>query len=162
MDDDLKAKLAINKAALDDEVSKQPILFFEIAEEYTQAAAERDACKEELATVDAKLDGIVRASLAHSGDKVTEAMVKNSVQMHREHQEAFDTYMEAKTKADVLGSLKEAFVQRAHMIRDLCSLYLNSYYEQSSVQGTNSTDKAQYQATRKRLAEARTREKVND
>ena len=160
MDDDLKAKLAINKAALDDEVSRQPILFFEIAEEYTQAAAERDACKEELTTVDAKLDGQVRTDLARGDNKVTEAMVRNSVQMHKEHQEAFDTYMAAKTNADVLGSLKEAFIQRSYMLRDLASLYVNSYYEQSSVQGTNSTDKAQYQATRQRIAEARTRKKV--
>ena len=155
----LKALLAIDKTSLDEEISKQPTLFYEVAEALVTAMAERDACKEELATIDAELDGQVRAALGRSEEKVTEAMVRNSVQVHKKHEAATDTYMAAKTNADLLGAMKEAFAQRSYMLRDLCSLYVSSYYEQSSVQGTNSTDKAQYDARRKQLASAR-RERV--
>src|SRR5690348_14596091 len=124
-----KALLAIDKSALDEEISTQPSLFYAVAEGFIEAAAERDACKEELTTVDAQLDGQVRMVLASTEEKVTEAMVKNAVQTHKDHQAAFDTYMEAKTKADLFGAMKEAFAQRGYMLRDLAQLYVSSYYE---------------------------------
>lgn len=152
--DALKSRLAINKSGLDDEVSQQPMLYFEVSEAYVEAAAVRDACKEELTSIDAVLDGEVRTALARSEEKVTEAMVKNSVQSHQKHQDAFDTYMTAKTKADLLAALKEAFAQRGYMLRDLAQLFMASYYEQASM-GAGSLDKAKYQKTRGRLAGAR-------
>lgn len=150
---ELKELLAINKGNLDEEVSRQPMLFFEVSEAYVHAAAERDACKEELTSIDAELDGTVRAALAKK-EKVTEAMVKNAVQSHQKHQDAFDTYMQAKTKADLLSALKEAFSQRGYMLRDLAQLFMASYYEQTSV-GTTNLERAKYNKNRERLADAR-------
>lgn len=155
--EELKALLAIDKNALDDEVSRHPMLFFEVAEAFVDASAKRDACKEELSTVDAELDGLVRRKLESDEVKITEAMVKNGIQTHERHTGAFDTYMEAKTEADVLGALKEAFHSRGYMLRDLCSLNVASYYESTSQQGTNSTDREAYNRKRERLAEARGR-----
>jgi hypothetical protein len=152
--DEFKALLAINKATLDDEVSKQPMLYFEVSEAYVDAAAVRDACKEELTSIDATLDGEVRLALGRKEEKVTEAMVKNAVQTHQKHQDAFDTYMSAKNKADLLAALKDAFSQRSYMLRDLIQLYMTSYYEKTSM-GGDSLDKAKYQKNRERLAEAR-------
>ena len=54
--DELKEQLAIDKGVLDDEVIRQPVLFYAISEQLTDASAERDAAKEELANVDADLD----------------------------------------------------------------------------------------------------------
>lgn len=153
--DQLKALLAINKNALDEEISKQPMLFYDIAEACVDAMAERDTAKESLASVDAELDGLVRAALDKSKEKVTEAMVKNSIQMHKKHLDAFETYMAAKTAADRLLALKEAFGQRGYMIRDLCQLYVSGLYEQNSVRDTAATDRAAYKATRERLAAGR-------
>ena len=160
--DNLKLMLEINKHGLDDELIKQPSLFFQVGEEYSIAVAERDACKEELATVDAELDGRIRAKLAQKrsgekGDKVTEAMVKNGIQVHPSHAAAFDTYILAKTRADILQSLKDSFQQRSYMLRELASLYVSSYYDESSVKGTGNTDKLVYDRQRERLAEARAR-----
>ena len=133
--EELKALLAIDKNALDDEVSRHPMLFFEVAEAFVDASAKRDACKEELSTVDAELDGEVRRKLEADEVKITEAMVKNGIQTHTRHTEAFDTYMGAKTEA----------------------LNVASYYESTSTQGTNSSDKAAYERRRERIAEARGR-----
>jgi len=151
---ELKSLLVIDKAKLDDEVSRQPMLLFEVSEAYVQAAAERDACKEELTSIDANLDGDVRAKLSRSEDKVTEAMVKNAVQTHQKHQDAFDTYLTSKTKADELQALKEAFLQRGYMLRDLAQLFLASYYENTSV-GQSMVEKAKYNRNRERIAESR-------
>ena len=155
--DELRNYLEIDKHSLDDEIVKQPSLFFRVSEAFVEAVAERDACKEELASVDAELDGEVRHKLEVAGDKITEAIVKNEIQTHKKHGPAFDTYILAKTKADMLLALKEAFQQRGYMLRDMCSLYVASYYEQSSVQGTSKTDTAVYNRQRERLAEGRAR-----
>ena len=154
--DKLKSLLAIDKASLDDEVSKQPMLFFEVSEAYIEAMAERDACKEELASVDAGLDSKVRKKLEKASEKITEPMVKNAIQIDKEHQEAFDTYMEAKIKADKLSVLKEAFDQRRSMLSSMVQLHSTSYWQQSSF-----GDKVIYTQTRQKLADARSnREKV--
>lgn len=153
--EELKAFLEIDKHALDDEIVKQPSLFFRASEAYVEAAAERDACKEELATIDAELDGKIRHDLEVAGDKYTEAIVKNGIQAHKRHSAAFDTYILAKTRADQLLGLKEAFHQRSYMVRDLASLYVASYYENSSVQGNGRSDKVVYDRQRERLATAR-------
>jgi hypothetical protein len=152
---ELRSYLEIDKHALDDEIVKQPSLFFKVSEAYVEAVAERDACKEELASIDAELDGEVRHKLEVAGEKITEAIVKNEIQTDKKHGPAFDTYILAKTKADMLMALKEAFQQRGYMLRDLCSLYVSQYYDQSSVQGNSKTDAAVYNRQRERLAEAR-------
>lgn len=156
----LKERLRIDKSQLDREVSEQPVLFFDAAEAYEEAVAERDTLKEQLASIDAELDGVVRAKLEKRHDKFTEAMVKNGIQLDPKHEKAFQAYLDAKTRAGKLESMKEAFKQRNFMVRELASLYVASYFEQSSIQGTNSTDKVVYEEQRKRLASAR-RNKVS-
>ena len=152
---ELRDLLEIDKHSLDDEIVKQPSLFFRVSEAFAEAVAERDGCEEELETIDAELDGEIRRELDRKTTKYTEAMVKNAIKTHDRHGPAFDTYILAKTRADKLQALKEAFQQRGYMLRDLASLYVASYYDNSSVQGTNNTDRAAYDRQRQRLAAAR-------
>lgn len=151
----LKALLAINKNELDTEISNQPSLFYEVAEACVSAMAERDARKEELATVDAELDGKARVTLSQREERVTEAMVKNAVQSHKDHEQAFEAYMEAKTKSDLFSAMKDSFGQRGYMLRDMVQLYVASYFEQPSVRGDANADRAVYDVQRERLGQAR-------
>lgn len=152
---DLKQHLAIDKSMLDDEVVRQPSLFYAVSEVLTDAIASRDGAKEELAAVDAKMDGVWRNKLSKIHDKVTEKMVQNWVQNSYEHEKAFDAYLEAKTNADKLLALKEAFQQRSYMLRDLVSLYSANYYEVSSIKPTKATEASHYNANRQRMSNAR-------
>lgn len=147
----LKGRLEINKAALDEEISQQPMLFLEIAEQYELAVAERDALKEELARIDAEL---FRDSKLDD-PKATEAMVKSLVQTDQSHKRAFLSWLDAKTRAAKLGALKDAFESRGHMLKQLASLFVTGYYETTSYQGTNATDTARYKARRQIMGEAR-------
>src|SRR5229473_1296415 len=116
---ELKQHLAIDKSMLDDEVIRQPVLFYTISEALTEALAKRDGAKETLAFVDAEVDNACRKKLSKGDIKITEKMVQNYVQCSHEHGKAFDNYLEAKTNADKLLALKEAFQQRSYMLRDL-------------------------------------------
>jgi hypothetical protein len=158
----LELRLEIDKYSLDDEIVNQPSLFFQAADAYTEALAEHDACEAELATVDAELDGEVRAELERAKVKATEAMVKSEVLKHKRHLDAFDTYILAKIKSDKFKALKEAFHQRNYMLRELAGLYVSSYWERTAVQGTSKTDEAVYQRQRERLATARAKRNGDD
>ncbi len=150
--DALKKYLLIDKSSLDDELAHQSEIFYRIAEAYVEAVAKRDMLKEDMATVDAMLDGQIRATAA---EKITEAQVKSKIQLDPTHQAASNSYFDAKTRADLLGALKEAFGQRSYLIRDLCQLYISNYYGANAVQGTSGTDAVAYRQRRHRLAEAR-------
>lgn len=153
--DEFRKYLLIDKNDLDTEVSRHPSLFFEVGEAYTQAAAERDALKEMLATIDAQLDAMVREEL--EGEKFTESMVKSRVQLHPNHAAAFQAHLDAKLLADRLAALKEGFHARTYMLREMSGLFVANYFEAASVQSTAATDSAQYKRTRQRLAQARER-----
>jgi hypothetical protein len=88
--------------------------------------------------------------------------VKNAIQAHSAHAAAYDTYILAKTRADTLQALKDAFQQRSYMLRELASLYVSSYYDESSVKGTGKTDKMIYDRQRERMAEARLKKDATD
>jgi hypothetical protein len=152
---DLQAQLAIDKSVLDDEVIRQPVLFYAISEQLTDAIAERDGAKENLAAIDAILDGEWRKKLAKLHSKVTEKMVENHVLTDRRHEKAFDIWLDSKTHADKLSALKDAFGQRSYMLRDLVSLYSTNYYEESSVKPSRVQEASHYAANRQRMSNAR-------
>lgn len=153
---DLKASLEIDKSCLDDEVIRQPVLFYAISEQVTDAIAERDAAKEELALVDATLDAKYRSNMGRDSSKrVTETFIQNCVCSDNNHQKSLSIWLRAKLKADRLLALKEAFQQRSYMLRDLVSLYSANYYEVESLKPSKVQDMAHFHANRARLANAR-------
>lgn len=153
--EELQQQLAIDKSVLDDEVIRQPVLFYTISEQLTDASAERDAAKEALATIDAGLDNKWRKKLAATNAKVTETMVANHVLTDPEHEQGFVDYLEAKIKADKLLALKDAFQQRSYMLRDLVSLYSANYYEDASLKPSQAQEASHYAANRARISNAR-------
>lgn len=152
--DEFKGYLTIDKNALDDELVQQPSLVFEVSEAYEKAAELRDKLKEELATIDAELDGIVRIELAKK-DKVTEAAVKAAIQMHKKHEAAFNAYVKAKTDAGILNGLRESFSTKSKALDGLVELHKSNYFERSSAQGSRSTDEYVYKRRRAQIAGGR-------
>lgn len=157
---DLQKNLAIDKMVLDDEVIRQPMLFYEVSDQLTDALAERDAAKEELAVTDAELDNSWRRKLAKVKDRVTDKVVLSCVMTSSDHEKAFKTYLQAKTRADRLLALKEAFQQRSFMLRDLVALYSANYYETTSLKPSRAQDISHYHSNRAHMNDARIARKV--
>ena len=143
--------LVIDKHTLDDEIVRQPTLFEKVSDACVEAIAERDALKEELASVDAKLDGEIRAKL--SAEKATEGQIKSRIQVNNRHVVAMEHYLHAKQVADQFNVLKEAFEQRNFMLRKLVDLYTSNYFESSSVRSTAQEDRLVYERRRAKLGE---------
>ncbi|HEV7234995.1 MAG TPA: hypothetical protein VGN15_02370, partial [Ktedonobacteraceae bacterium] len=81
--------------------------------------------------------------------------VAQLVQTSDEHEKAFTQWLVAKTKADKLLALKDAFQQRSYMLRDLVTLYSANYFEDASLKPTKAQEASQYAANRARIANAR-------
>jgi len=153
--DELRDFLKIDKHSLDNEIVEQPQLFFKISEAHVNAIAHRDWCKEEVSRVDADLAGAHRRKIEKTGARATDAAVSAAVAADPQHQAAVDAHMKARTDADLLGALKEAFSQRSYMLRDLAALAIANYYEKSSIEGDKNTKEFQHQKKLDRMAEAR-------
>lgn len=143
--------LAIDKMALDDEVVRQPSLFYEVSEAYAEATAERDAEKEQLALIDAELDSDAR----QGKEKITEGQVKAYIAAAQDHINQHKHWLKAKKHADKVAALKDSFHQRSYMLRDLVTLHTSNYFEESSVRPTQNQDRDVYKTRRARLAAAR-------
>lgn len=149
--EEFKSYLRIDKSRLDDELVHQSELYYRVSEAHADAVGERDTAKELMAAIDAELDAEIRAG----GDKLTEAQVKSKVQAHERHIEKAADWLEAKSRAEKLAALKEAFSQRGYLLRDLCQLYINNYYSDQAVRRDADTDRVVYRQRRERIQIAR-------
>jgi len=153
--EELKKYLSIDKKALDDEVSNQATLFFNVAEAAISATAKRDAWKEELSQAEAKLDLQFREEFEEAKTKYTESQIKSLITADPDRCKINEAYLKAKAECEGLNALKEAFHQRGYMLRDLCQLYIANYFEDSSVRIGQHEDNAVYKRRRAMLAEGR-------
>lgn len=133
----LRERLKIDKHALDEELVEQPQLFYHAAQQYVLASSRRDAAYDEIKLTEAALNEEVRRELLKLNDKVTEAMVNSSVISHPMRVKAIEDHLAAKKEADEWSALKEAFGQRAYMLRDLVQLFVANYFATSSVSTDN-------------------------
>lgn len=146
--------LIIDKHDLDTELLSQADLFYRVAQEYAEAVSIKDAQYEFLKETDAKLNLLIRKQF--EGIKITEAQISASVLNHDEHKAVFQEWLGDKEKADKIGHLKEAFIQRSYMLRDLAQLYIAGYFSEKSISADNSTSKhAVYEKRKERMRKRR-------
>jgi len=150
-----EARLVINKFRLDDDIERQSIHFYDIASKTANALAERDALKAELAEHEGTVYLEIKQECAENGTKTTETMLHNMVLESSIYQQANKDYLEAKAMADKWFVLKEAFVQRGFMLREMAGLYVSGYFSEFSVKATSDTDVVQSDNKRSKMQERR-------
>ncbi len=137
----LKAGLAISEEDLNSCLIEQPELFFSVADAYAYASAERDAAKLALEEVMSELDQQLRLKAAKDEEKVTEASLGRHLATLPRVQKAQREFLECKADADEWGALKEAFVQRSFMLRELVALYIANLSNLSLEKGAHGASK---------------------
>jgi len=133
--DEFRAYLAIDKHRLDEELMAQPGLFFKVSDEYALACADRDTAKDDLARLTAEIYPKVKANLEKAG-KATEAAIQAGIALDKKHQAAVKVYSDARYWADLTLALKEAFIQRSYMLREMAHLFSANYFDRAVVEGT--------------------------
>jgi hypothetical protein len=134
---DIEAALRIDRNALDEMLIGQSQLFWHVSEEAVEAAAIRDGLKDEVTRLEAQLDSQFRIEADASGTKVTEAGITRKIQSDPRHSELSAKMLSAKAEADMASAVREAVLQRSHMLRDLVQLYSVGYWADASVRGNS-------------------------
>lgn len=147
--------LRIERSLLDEECRTQAEVFYRIASNYTIAVSRRDAEKDKLVGVDAEVADNYRREAELNNKKMTEGKLKELVQLDPRHKKAFISYSDCKLEADKWGILKDSFLQRATMLKELCGLYISGYFADVIVKGDDNTREVRYKVDRKRRQQKR-------
>lgn len=146
--------LLIDRNALDLELMRQAQTYYEVAEAYTEAASKRDAASEAIKQIDAQVYFELRTQYEADNVKITESLLSQKVLAHPSHMKAHSEYTQLKLQSDQLAALKDAFAQRAYMLRDLVQLHTTGYFTESSVSGkTNAVEDIRYLNARSQISE---------
>lgn len=125
---DLRDGLRIDRNSLDEECITQPHSFFHACEGFVLSSALRDKRKYDLEVVVADLDKDVREAMAAEGERITEALVKAQIFREQDHHRAQINYLSACREAERWEALKNAYRQRADMLRSLVQLHQSGYF----------------------------------
>lgn len=128
--------LRIDLEELDECLIQQPSLYQEVAEGHALKISERDQAHEACKVTDADLSLDLRKELEEeTGKKPTEAQLSSEIQIHEDHAKAHTAYLTLKREADYWHSLREAYHQRAYILRDLAQLMIAGYSASDAVSG---------------------------
>ena len=97
--------------------------------------AERDKAKEELARKKSTAYLQLKRGYSDRGEKITETALCEEVLLDQEYSDALRTYHDLCSKTEEASALKEAFVQRAYVLKDLVQLHGFGYFMATSEKG---------------------------
>lgn len=151
-----RSKLFINRHALEIGLSEQPELFAQVSYMAALYASLRDQAKNNVSVVEAETASLIRQQFMDTGEKVTEAAIKEELAQHSATKKANKNYLSVKKEADIWQAMKDSYDQRGKMIRELVHLYISGYYQRQEIKGEqiqSQNSAADY--ARKRLSDVR-------
>lgn len=160
-----EGRLKINPENIDQELIEQPSNYYDIADALALAKSRRDLQKDEYKTVEASLKLHIRDRRERDGEKVTDKLIEDLVQVHPDRLRAYEEYVETEREVGRLEALRDSFRDRGFMLRELAELHLGGMTQQNSVRGPDYA-KRELEAVRveremaeKRAAKMRDRER---
>lgn len=153
--------LTIDKYHLDGAVSNHAELLYRISEELAYANNSKDAAKKAVDDQYARTTLKLRELAAKNGVKTTEDQVKQSAQTDKDYEEAQYNYLANKLACDRLQALKDAFIARGFMIREMAGLWVAGYFADQPIKADEQTiDSTRYNMARQAIADKRQRRKI--
>lgn len=127
-----RAKLVIDKHAMDDMWLEQPGIYQEIGERLALEISLRDQAKDDLADIAAELDSSVREAHADDDKKPTETAIKNEIKQDRTYKAAQSKLRAHELNVSRLQMLRDSFHQRRYALQDLTTLWTGGYFTSNS------------------------------
>lgn len=153
---ELQSYLTIDKHQLDDAITHHAELLFTVSNALAHEVNERDLLKKELEEQYAATTLKMRDLAIKSGIKTTEDQIKQSALLDEEYKEAQVRFLNKKLHCDRLQAMKEAFIARGYMIRDLAELWIAGYFSDMTIKATEQTaDDLRAQLARQAMTEKR-------
>ena len=128
----LEQKLQINEHALDIALREHPDLFYKVASQLAFEISMRDAAKQAIIEIEAKIAMELRDDAAKHDEKITDKTVEASVRTDGRFRAANENYLEQHHKAAKWAALKEAYESRSYALSKLVDLYIANYYSSNT------------------------------
>ena len=155
---DLERALKIDKHALDEGLECQADLFYMVARECALLVSRQDSASQQQKEVEAAVDQGIRRQL-DPNEKVTERDIEARRRTHPDVVEIVGQLLDLKRDVAIWQALKEAWQQRSYVLKELVTLYVASYYGDSTGRATDRVKGRDADTARRKMADAR-REKV--
>lgn len=152
---ELKSRLAIDKNNIDQEVIEQPELYYHAAEQAAMATSEYDAKKEESKRVFAEVYSEYRTESESIGKKATEASLNAQVEIDTRVVQIKEELTKALLNKETSAALKEAFIQRGYMLKELCSMYVSGFLTNTAVTNQPTYKEAKINERRKLISDSK-------
>jgi hypothetical protein len=130
---ELEKGLKIDENALEEVLQQQADLFYRVAKELALRISLRDQAKQELAEIEAEADIDLRKDARVNEEKITEKEIEAKKKLDTKVQRASDRFLKLTLQVGQWGALKDAYIQRSYVLKDMVALYLRSYYADSSI-----------------------------
>lgn len=135
---ELQDALRIDKHNLDEELIRQPEIFYRVSNLSVRASAEVSSLQQQIDNLKAELDGRIRDQAeskngnAGKKEKLKEKEIALRIASSPKMQTLQNKLIRVKEEANSLSALKEAFIQRSYALKDLTALYAAQYWVQES------------------------------
>lgn len=129
-----KADLKIDPFDLNNEILRQPQLFYEYSFQCGIAENDRDDAKDELDIAKVEIELKIRQKLIDSDEKLTETHIKSKVENHPKIKRLKEKFNKARRAFNLLKKGEEAFRQRKSMLQTF--VYRETNNMNSSVRTT--------------------------
>lgn len=154
--EEYRACLAIDRSKLDDAVAEQADLFARVSEVAVRSVSCADRAKLDLSVIEAAAGQRLREASVSAGERVTEAAVKESIDLDAEVRRAKLKLIAWRRAAETWQALRSAVDQRGRMLRDLTQLYASGYFSLSSAgQAEHTRSEERAAAARRAITEKR-------
>ena len=125
---ELAMMLHIDKSNLDEELERQPVLYYNIATEAAIAKEKREFCKVDLSLL---IDEVI-ADIRTQDSKIAESRVLREAEAVEEVADKRKELIELQKIEAQWNALAVAAMQKSHSLTGLGSLYSNSYFVRDS------------------------------
>jgi hypothetical protein len=142
--EELDARLTINEHKLEEEAAIQPDMFYRVAKRLALEISRRDAAKQGLEDVEARVDVDIRRMMEQDEAKITEKAIDSQKRLHPKVKEARQLLLDATQTVGEWGALREAYQQRSYAIAHLVDLYIRNYYGEITRDNRQKNRDAQY------------------
>ena len=134
MDFNYEKDIEIDGEALDQEWLGQSALYLKYSRHYADMTKRMDESKQNLDIAKAEADKRIRKNPENYGiDKITEAVVMNSILIEEGYKDAYDEYLSAKYEVDMARAAVSAFEQRKSALENLVRLFGQNYFSGPNV-----------------------------
>lgn len=131
---DIEKDVKINRYRLEEELSKQAVLFLHYSEAVAEAKAERDEAKSKLENAKANIELLIRKNPEKylDGLKVTESVISSAVTAHTQIVKLNEEYSEKLKAVNDAESAVRALEHKKSALEDLRYLLIAGFYSYPS------------------------------